>query len=126
MVVFLSTLVILMTAVTALGIIGLATFQVNARRKQIGTRRALGARRADIVRHFQLENGLLGAGGVVAGGLLAYAASGWLTRAFQMAPLPPAYVAASALALLVLGQLAVLWPARRAGAIDPAVATRTV
>jgi putative ABC transport system permease protein len=126
MVVFLSTLVILMTAVTALGIIGLATFQVNARRKQIGTRRALGARRADIVRYFLLENGLLGAGGVVVGALLAYAASGWLSSAFQMAPLPPGYVAASALALLVLGQLAVLWPARRAGAIDPAVATRTV
>ncbi len=126
MVVFLSTLVILMTAVTALGIIGLATFQVNARRKQIGTRRALGARRADIVRYFQLENGLLGAGGVVIGALLAYAASGWLTNAFQMPPLPPLYVLASALALLALGQLAVLWPARRAGAIDPAVATRTV
>jgi putative ABC transport system permease protein len=126
MVVFLSTLVILMTAVTALGIIGLATFQVNARRKQIGTRRALGARRADIVRYFQLENGLLGAAGVVVGALLAYAASGWLTSAFQMAPLPPRYVLASAVALLALGQLAVLWPARRAGAIDPAVATRTV
>jgi len=126
MVVFLSTLVILMTAVTALGIVGLATFQVNARRKQIGTRRALGARRADIVRYFLIENGMLGAGGVVIGALLAYVASSWLTRAFQMPPLPPLYVIGSAVALLVLGQLAVLWPARRAGAIDPAVATRTV
>jgi putative ABC transport system permease protein len=126
MVVFLSTLVILMTAVTALGIVGLATFHVNARRKQIGTRRALGARRADIVRYFLIENGVLGAGGVVIGALLAYVASSWLTRAFQMPPLPPGYVFMSALALLVLGQLAVLWPARRAGAIEPAVATRTV
>lgn len=126
MVVFLSTLVILMTAVTALGIVGLATFQVNARRKQIGTRRALGARRADIVRYFLVENGMLGAGGVVIGALLAYGASSWLTSAFQMPPLPPLYVLASAVALLLLGQLAVLWPARRAGAIEPAVATRTV
>lgn len=126
MVVFLSTLVILMTAVTALGIVGLATFQVNARRRQIGTRRALGARRVDIMRYFLLENGLLGAGGVALGGLLAYAASGWLTRGFAMPPLPPLYVLGSALALLLLGQLAVLWPARRAGTIEPAVATRTV
>ncbi len=126
MVVFLSTLVILMTAVTALGIVGLATFQVNARRKQIGTRRALGARRTDIVRYFLVENGMLGAGGVVIGALLAYGASSWLTSAFQMPPLPPLYVLGSALALLALGQLAVLWPARRAGAIEPAVATRTV
>jgi putative ABC transport system permease protein len=126
MVVFLSTLVILMTAVTALGIVGLATFQVNARRRQIGTRRALGARRIDIVRYFLVENALLGAGGAVVGALLAYAASGWLTRAFEMPPLPPLHVAASAAALLLLGQFAVLWPARRAGAIEPAVATRTV
>ena len=126
MVVFLATLVALMTAVTALGIVGLATFQVNARRKQIGTRRALGARRTDIVRYFLTENALLGVSGVVIGALLAYAASGWLSRTFQMPPLPAGYVLASGLALLVLGQLAVLWPARRAGAIEPAVATRTV
>jgi putative ABC transport system permease protein len=126
MVVLLATLVILMTAVTALGIVGLATFQVNARRRQIGTRRALGARRIDIVRYFLVENGLLGAGGAVVGTLLAYAASGWLTRTFAMPPLPPLYVAASAVGLLALGQAAVLWPARRAGAIEPAVATRTV
>ena len=126
MVVFLSTLVILMTAVTALGIVGLATFHVNSRRKQIGTRRALGARRSDIVRYFLIENAMLGGAGVVVGTLLAYAGSSWLTRAFQMPPLPPGYVLASAGALLLLGQLAVLWPARRAGAIDPAVATRTI
>jgi putative ABC transport system permease protein len=126
MVVFLATLVALMTAVTALGIVGLATFHVNTRRKQIGTRRALGARRADIVRYFMLENAVLGGGGVLVGALLAYAARGWLTSAFQMPPLPAGYVLASAVGLLVLGQLAVLWPARRAGAIEPAVATRTV
>ncbi len=126
MVVFLSTLVLLMTAVTALGIVGLATFQVNARRKQIGTRRALGARRIDIVRYFLVENAVLGVGGILIGALLAYGASSWLSRTFQMLPLPPLYVGLSALALLVLGQLAVLWPARRAGAIEPAVATRTV
>ncbi|HUO95434.1 MAG TPA: FtsX-like permease family protein [Steroidobacteraceae bacterium] len=126
MVVFLTTLVVLMTAVTALGIVGLATFHVNSRQKQIGTRRALGARRADIVRYFMVENGLLGVTGAAVGVLLAYAASGWLTRAFELPPLPLGYVAASAVALVALGQAAVLWPARRAGAIDPAVATRTV
>ena len=126
MVVFLSTLVFLMTSVTALGIVGLATFHVNARRKQIGTRRALGARRRDIVRYFLLENGLLALGGSLAGGLLAYAGSGWLSRAFQQPPLPVGYVLATALGILLLGQLAVLWPARRAAAIDPAIATRTV
>lgn len=126
MIVFLSTLVGLMTAITALGIVGLATFQVNARRKQIGTRRAVGARRIDIVRYFLVENGLLAGTGVLVGCALAYAFSWWLTSAFQLDPLTPAYPLGAALFLLVLGQLATLWPARRAAAIPPAVATRTV
>jgi putative ABC transport system permease protein len=126
MVVFLTALVILMTSVTALGVVGLATYHVNARRKQIGTRRALGARRADIVRYFLVENGILGAAGVLVGALLAYGFNHWLTQVFELPPLPVAYVAASAVGLLVLGQLAVLWPARRAAGIPPAVATRTV
>ena len=126
MVVFLSTLVFLMTAVTALGIVGLATFHVNARRKQIGTRRALGARRRDIIWYFLVENGLLAAAGSVAGALLAYAGSAWLSRLFQQPPLPVGYVLATAAGILLLGQLAVLSPARRAAAIDPGIATRTV
>lgn len=126
MVVFLSTLVFLMTAVTALGIVGLATFHVNARKKQIGTRRALGARRRDIVYYFLVENGLLALAGSLAGGLLAYAGSAWLSRLFQQPPLPFGYVLATTAGILVLGQFAVLWPARRAAAIDPAIATRTV
>ncbi len=126
LVVFLSTLVFLMTVVTALGVVGLATFHVNARRKQIGTRRALGARRRDIIRYFLVENGLLAFGGSIVGGLLAYGASGWLSRAFQQPPLPLLYVLATAIGILLLGQLAVLWPAYRAAAIDPAIATRTV
>lgn len=126
MITFLTTLIVLMVAVTALGIVGLATFHVNARRKQIGTRRAVGARKIDIVRYFLVENGLLAGAGVAIGAVLAYAFSWWLTSTFELPPLQPAFVAVTALALLVVGQLAVLWPARRAAAIPPAVATRTV
>lgn len=126
MVTFLTTLIALMVAVTALGIVGLATFHVNARRKQIGTRRAVGARKIDIVRYFLVENGLLAGAGVVIGAALSYGFSWWLTSTFQLPPLRPVFVAGSAVALIVIGQLAVLWPARRAAAIPPAVATRTV
>lgn len=126
MVVFLWTLISLMVGVTALGIVGLATFLVNARRKQIGTRRAIGARRGDIVRYFLVENGMLTAFGLVAGTGLSFLFSYWLSNMFALPPLKPSYVLWGIVALLVLGQVAVFIPARRAAAVPPAVATRTV
>ena len=45
--------------ITALGVIGLASFWVQQRTRQIGVRRALGATRGDILRYFQTENFIL-------------------------------------------------------------------
>ena len=59
--------------VTALGIVGLASFWVQQRTKQIGVRRALGATKGQILRYFQTENFLLATVGIVLGMLLAYA-----------------------------------------------------
>ena len=126
MVAFLSVLIGLMISVTALGIVGLASFYVNVRRKQIGTRRAVGARRIDIIRYFMVENWVLTTGGVIAGSLLAFAFGQWLSSAYSLPRLPPSYVAGGVIVLWVLGQLAAFLPARRAAAIPPAVATRTV
>lgn len=126
MVAFLSVLIGLMVSVTALGIVGLASFHVNVRRKQIGTRRAVGARRVDIIRYFMLENWLLTTGGVIAGTVLAFAFGQWLSSAYSLPRLPPMYVVAGVVLLWILGQLAAFLPARRAAAIPPAIATRTV
>jgi putative ABC transport system permease protein len=126
MVAFLGVLIALMVSVTALGIVGLASFHVNVRRKQIGTRRAVGARRIDIIRYFMLENWLLTTAGVVAGTVLAFAFGQWLSSAYSLPRLPPTYVVGGMIVLWVLGQLAAFLPARRAAAIPPAVATRTV
>jgi putative ABC transport system permease protein len=126
MVAFLSVLIGLMVSVTALGIVGLASFHVNVRRKQIGTRRAVGARRIDIIRYFMLENWLLTTGGVVVGSVLAFAFGQWLSSAYSLPRLPPTYVVGGVVVLWILGQLAAFLPARRAAAIPPAIATRTV
>jgi putative ABC transport system permease protein len=126
MVAFLSVLIGLMVSVTALGIVGLASFHVNVRRKQIGTRRAVGARRIDIIRYFMLENWLLTTGGVIAGSVLAFAFGQWLSSAYSLPRLPPMYVVSGVVLLWILGQLAAFLPARRAAAIPPAIATRTV
>ncbi|KZC21302.1 MULTISPECIES: ABC transporter permease [Rhodanobacter] len=112
--------------VTALGIVGLASFWVQQRRRQIGVRRALGATRGDILRYFQTENFLIVSGGIVLGMALAFVLNVVLMQHYELPRLPMYYLPISALALWALGQLAVLGPALRAAAVPPVVATRSV
>ena len=121
----LASVCVALLAVTAFGIIGLASFWVQQRTRQIGIRRALGATRRHILRYFQLENFLLTSVGIVLGLLLAYGLNLLMMNRYELARLPLLYLPASALLLWLLGQLAVFWPARRAAAIPPAVATRS-
>jgi putative ABC transport system permease protein len=112
--------------VTGFGIVGLTSYWVAQRRRQIGIRRALGASRQAIVRYFQMENLLIAASGTALGIALAIAANLWMVSSFEMQRLNPLYAFVGALAVLGLGQLAVLWPALRAASIPPALATRGV
>ena len=112
--------------ITALGVVGLASFGVQQRTRQIGIRRALGATRGDIVRYFQVENLILATAGIVLGMALAYAVNLMLMHKYQVARLPAEYLPIGAALLWALGQVAVLGPALRASLIPPAIATRTV
>jgi putative ABC transport system permease protein len=129
---FLVFVTVIMVGVTCLGIFGLATYNVSTRTKQIGTRRAVGARRIDILRQFMIENWLITSVGVVGGCILALAANDWLVREYSadILNLPPRvdlyYLIATVLGLYIVGQLAAWHPARKAAAVSPAVATRTV
>lgn len=118
--------VLTLTLVTAAGIVGLSSFTVNKRRKQIGTRRALGATRGDILRYFMLENLLISSIGIAMGLLLTLGLNMVLVNNFEMQRLDWYYLPFGMVALWLLGQLAVLGPASRAAAIPPAVATRSV
>lgn len=112
--------------VTAAGIVGLASFWVGQRHRQIGIRRALGATRTDILRYFQTENLLIAGSGVVVGIAAAIGLNAWLVTHYEMARLSPLYVLAGAAIILGLGQLAVLQPALRASRVPPVAATRSV
>ena len=112
--------------VTALGIVGLASFWVQQRTRQIGVRRALGATRGQILRYFQTENFLLATLGIVLGMILAYGINQLLMGRYELPRLPILYLPIGAAVLWALGQLSVLGPARRAAAVPPAVATRSV
>ncbi|EIL90141.1 ABC transporter permease [Rhodanobacter spathiphylli] len=117
------SLVVLIVALV--GIMGLTGYWVQQRTRQIGIRRALGARRVDILRQVQIENLLVVGAGIVLGMLLAYAVNLWLMRHYELSRLPWIYLPFGAALMLVLGQLAVLAPARRAAAVPPVVATRS-
>jgi putative ABC transport system permease protein len=117
---------IALLVITALGIVGLASFWVQQRRRQIGIRRALGATRRQILRYFQTENFLLATLGIVLGMAMAYGINMLLMEKYELARLPAGFLPLGAVILWVLGQLAVLGPAMRAAAVPPAVATRTV
>jgi putative ABC transport system permease protein len=117
---------IALLVVTALGIVGLSSFWVQQRTKQIGVRRALGATRGQILRYFQTENFLLATIGIVFGMLMAYGINQLLMGKYELPRLPAMYLPVGAIALWLLGQLSVFGPARRAAAVPPAVATRSV
>lgn len=118
--------VITLMVINAMGIVGLAVFSINRRRKQIGTRRALGATRPQVLRYFLLENFFISAIGVVVGALLTVALSIVLTTQFNMPVMAWYYTPLGALALILVGQLAALGPSSRATRISPATATRSV
>jgi putative ABC transport system permease protein len=117
---------LILLAVTAFGIFGLTSYWVSQRRRQIGTRRALGATRTDIVRYFQIENLLISTCGIAIGVAMAVAGNLWVVKRFAMGRMPYEYLLVGVVALIALGQLAVLWPALRAASVPPAVATRNV
>ena len=116
---------IALLVVTAFGIVGLASFWVAQRRRQIGVRRALGATRRDILRYFQVENFLIVTIGIVLGMVLAYAINMTLMSIYELPRLPGLYLPIGAVALWILGQLAVLAPALRAAAVPPVAAMRS-
>ena len=126
MAIILGAVIFSLLAITALGIVGMASFWVAQRTRQIGTRRALGASRTDILRYFQTENFIITTFGLIVGAILTYAMSLWMMQAYQSPRLPWYYVPIGFLCLWALGQIAVLGPAMRASRVPPAVATRSV
>ncbi|HEY4340153.1 MAG TPA: FtsX-like permease family protein [Steroidobacteraceae bacterium] len=120
----LGVLCALLLTVTACGIIGLVLYWVAQRRRQIGMRRALGARRVDILRYFHLENLLIAGTGAAVGIAVGIAANSWLAATLILTRMSVGYICVGALIVLALSQLAVLVPALRAAAIPPAAAIR--
>jgi len=126
MAVYLGAVTVLLLGIASLGIFGLASFNVSTRTKQIGTRRAVGARRIDIIRYFLTENWLITSVGVLVGSVLALVLGYWLSTTFELPRLNLYYLVGGVVVLWVVGLASAVVPARRASQVSPAIATRTV
>jgi ABC-type antimicrobial peptide transport system permease subunit len=104
----------------SVGLYGLVTQIVSARRQEIGIRMALGADARRIVSSVLAGAGRLVAAGVLCGVVLTLAVQPVLkSLLFGVGPLDGLSIAVAALVLVAVSALAALVPARSAASIDP-------
>lgn len=121
-----TAIIIVLVFITALGIVGITSLAVSERTRQIGTRRALGATRGDILTHFLTENWIVTTAGLILGVLATYALNFALVSQLTGVKMPWYLVGIGMVMLWAIGIIATLPPALRAATVSPAIATRSV
>ena len=108
-----------------IGLYGTLAEMVAQELRAIGIRMALGASRADILRHVAGRGVALTAAGIAAGLALAIPVSRLLSSSlFAVSPADPQAYGFAAILLLAIAAAAYALPARRATRVDPAAALR--
>jgi hypothetical protein len=112
-------------ALASAGLYSVLSYTVTLRRRELGVRVALGAKRVDLVRMVLREGLALTIGGLAAGIIAALGLTRLMSGLlFGVTPLDAASHLAAAAILITVAVGACLLPALRAASTDPAVALR--
>ena len=111
---------------TAAGVYGLLAHSVNARAREFGVRAAVGATSGELVSMILREAAALAIPGLIVGSVLFLGFSKVMKSfVYQLSPVDPTSILSAAIFVVILTLLAAWLPARRAAAVDPAIALRT-
>jgi putative ABC transport system permease protein len=123
----LSAFAALALALATVGLYGVISFAVARRRKEIGIRVALGARRSDVIALVLRESAMPVSAGLLLGLIGALALNQSLKSLFyEVAPADPQVLTAVILALAIATLAASYIPTRRALRVDPATTLRSL
>jgi len=106
-------------------IMNIMLVSVMERTREIGVRKAIGARRRDIVVQVLIESATLSGAGAILGVLVGIGLS-WLVAALSPMPaaVAPEWVALGVVLGVAVGMIAGVYPAARAAKLDPVDALR--
>jgi predicted permease len=123
--VFAAVFGVLALVLASVGVYGLISYSVAQRTREIGIRVALGARMPVVIGLIVRQGLTIAVTGIAVGVALALLVTGLLSKLlYGVAPHDPLIFAAVSLALVAVGGVASLLPARRATRVDPLTALR--
>ncbi len=110
--------------ITGFGIAGLISFLVAKQKKQIGIRRALGAKRWQIIRYYLVENSIITGIGLIFGLILTTVLLIIMAKETNQSVFHAGWMVGITLFIWLVSLLSALSPARKAAMVAPAIVTR--